>query len=413
MAKQYFKLENKVDNLLLDHPSDQKIKELISLFTKEQVLYSYFFKRIDNIDWFQFLKKADLFNIKYVPKNIKTEEVIQLPIWSLLIYLEKISKKTKEEINIIDDILEIITNLSEKRKKNESFDNYRNWYHIIRILCNLPNNKISIKILKYINIWLDSKFDSLLLVSSLLKELLPKFINKKSTKADIKKAESIFLQILEPKQTVYKSLNKFGHSPKIKLNLLESFLDKELFVLFAEKCSSQFVLKLSDYLENIIIYECFNSSLPFNINSDKYVIAFELNFQKKLTLIIKDSNQKEKLKLIIDDFTNYDKKSLLTYFNRQLQSVNNNSSKKFEDIINQKIDNFLNYYTGIKRLKETELTDAHTFIQTIIILIKDILKTKLIKDTKVIDVVSLKYSGNDYYCPIFKRIVILFASYDW
>src|ERR1700746_183170 len=144
--------------------------------------------------WFDFLKEQGYFDPKNNPEPVQVKEGFQLPLWESLRYLEKLAAEIREgkEHEYIDEILSIIKNVSENPK-----DNYRTWYIFIKLLGNIPNDRIPKQILNYIPVWLDSKFDTMLQSSELIENLLPKFLNENPTKDDIEKAEYILFFLLK------------------------------------------------------------------------------------------------------------------------------------------------------------------------------------------------------------------------
>ena len=112
-----------------------------------------------------------------IPNLFRVKGELQIPYWEVLEYLEKLSIQISQgkETELIDELLTVIENVSKHPK-----DNYRTWYTFIKILSSIPNEKIPVKILHFIPVWLSGKFDTMIQTSELCDKLLPKFLNDES-----------------------------------------------------------------------------------------------------------------------------------------------------------------------------------------------------------------------------------------
>ncbi|MHA1766530.1 MAG: hypothetical protein ACTSVK_09770, partial [Promethearchaeota archaeon] len=157
----YYSIINKIDMIVSGKIDKQEIFQLI----KSSNLEKYFFTQISSIDWFHLLKENGYFNPKRAPspKPADEEGSFYIPQWNVLPYLEKISKEITKPENerYVDDLLEIIKNVSTyKDEKGNHIDNYRTWWYFVKILSNIPNEKITDDIIELIPVWLDSKFET-------------------------------------------------------------------------------------------------------------------------------------------------------------------------------------------------------------------------------------------------------------
>lgn len=161
-----------------------------------EVIYSnYFFERVKNVKWFFPLKEKGFFSPEKapVPKPADKEGYWTIPRWNILDYLEKVS----EQVNVpgnekyADELLKIIKDVTYYHiKNNKCLDNYYTWWYFVKILSNLPDDKITSEIIDLIPHWLDSRFINSLQSEEILEKLLPKFLNSNNPEG-LEKAEKI------------------------------------------------------------------------------------------------------------------------------------------------------------------------------------------------------------------------------
>jgi len=175
--------------------SEKEIRALNLI--KEDISYeNYFFKRLDSLKWFIPLKEEGYFSPDKAPYPIPTKQdsTYTIPEWNILSYLERVSMKINVPVNeiYIDELLKIIKDVSNYRdSKGQHIDNHLTWWYFVKILLNIPNEKIPLDIIKLIPIWLTSKFDITLQGSDIATKLLPKFLPDNLTRDDVRKAEKI------------------------------------------------------------------------------------------------------------------------------------------------------------------------------------------------------------------------------
>jgi hypothetical protein len=157
-------------------PKEEAVLQLI----KEGKEYEdYFFRKVKDVKWFEILKNEGYFAPEKAPepKPVDKEGYWSIPHWNVLDYLEKVSQQVTEPGNekYIDELLNIIKDVTKYHIKNGNcLDNYRIWWYFVKILVNLPTEKITDEILDLIPVWLDSKFDNMLPATEILEKLLPK-----------------------------------------------------------------------------------------------------------------------------------------------------------------------------------------------------------------------------------------------
>lgn len=221
----------------------KKIK-LLNKISKRTAYEYKFFKEIKDIEWFDILKKRYYFKPNLNTQPQETEKgLFFIPQWNVLPYLEKVSQQVDKPENekYIKELINIISDVSQYHiDNNKVLDNYRTWYYFVKILCNIPNDKIPIEIIDLIPIWLDSRFDNILQGSEITTNLLPKFLTGNPN--DIQKAEKIIDYITALKE---KPIN----------TIIDPYLLKETFEKYSEdigiKCSEKVVKDLTMKIKTI------------------------------------------------------------------------------------------------------------------------------------------------------------------
>jgi len=169
-------------------------KDTIELI-KDSAFSDYLFKRLHTIKWYFPLKEAGYFKPEKAPGSqpADKEGFYSIPEWNVLPYLEKISEQIQKGQNekYIEELLGIIKDVTAYHVEHDNaLDNYRTWWYFVKILVNLPNEKITDEIINLIRIWLNSKFGTELQGTEITEKLFPKFLNSDDP-ADHKKAEKI------------------------------------------------------------------------------------------------------------------------------------------------------------------------------------------------------------------------------
>lgn len=181
--------------------SGDKKKELITEARKNKVYEDKLFEVMNEPELFNLLKEQRYFEtyIDTQPKETEKKRSFYIPRWNVLPYLENISKKlgSPENEHVLEGVLEIINKVS-KPESGSPIDNCTTWWYFVKILCNLPNDKVPIDIFDLLPIWLNSRFDNMLASSEIMTKLLPKFLTE--DKEDIRKAERIIKNITEIKE---------------------------------------------------------------------------------------------------------------------------------------------------------------------------------------------------------------------
>ena len=176
-----------------DDPTILEIKTVIDIYLKKEPYQRYLFSKLTNLKWLKYLKLYGYLTTNPQPIEVENSPgSFIIPQWYPLEYLEKVSKQIGSNEEAINDLLEIIKSVTNlKDAYGQHIDNYRTWHYFVKILLNLPNDKIPPDVIELIPTWLDSKFDTTLQGADIATELLPKFLPESPTSEDIQKAERV------------------------------------------------------------------------------------------------------------------------------------------------------------------------------------------------------------------------------
>ena len=149
MGNKFYNKAKKIDKILSYEKPSLFIKmQLLMFIISDKSCENYFFERVQNINFFNFLRLFRYFSASKALKPMKSQTdkaYFTIPTWNILLYLEKISEqikggKNKEYRNDLLYIIDAVTKYHVKHKR--PLDNYRTWSCFIRILINLPNASI-------------------------------------------------------------------------------------------------------------------------------------------------------------------------------------------------------------------------------------------------------------------------------
>jgi len=166
----------------------EEVEEVLRKSENDPTLKVYLFEKLKEskypIFWFNKLNKRGYFNPENNPSPVEFEDgVYRIPFWYELSLLEKycniesfINKK-----EIIDEIELIIDAIIEYRNgSGKKIDNYKTDWILIKILFNLPIDKIKIEYINYIKLAYISKWNTSLITGEIINNILLKIINNKS-----------------------------------------------------------------------------------------------------------------------------------------------------------------------------------------------------------------------------------------
>lgn len=423
-------------------PTTLEIKIMIDVYLEKDEYKRYFFSKLENVIWLKYLKLYSFFKSNPRPIEIKDSPGhYSIPRWYVLDYLEKISELLKDNnVDLINELLNIICTVTNlKDEKGQHIDNYLTWWYFIKVLLNIPNNKIPLDIVELISIWLDSRFDNTLSGSDIATKMLPKFLNSDDPE-DWKKAEKIvdiitsikWIPLSEERAVL---LGK-EYEPKTTLDtywLLKSF--KLNARKIGERCSENIIFTIADRLKEIFRkeYKELGMDIDFkennyrinvkHLNEFEYKVAIELVNKKNLN----KKNQKDKFSKSLDveiiklfdfdlrncksdeSFIEKIKKELLQ--NKNFTDLKEEFDEKLKLLYNQTFSDYSDIWLRtISSGKDEIITEVK---EALTLILRDIILSKIKEDKEDGIIIFTKFLGEEYKYPIFKRLVIFAIGNEW
>jgi len=300
---------------------EKNADEVLQLLRNDENFRNHFFKKLKTVDWFERLKKEGYFSPDRAPGPIPSypEGYFSIPVWNVLPYLEKVSLEAGKPGNekYIGELLKIIKDVTNHHVKHErSLDNYHTWSCFVKILLNLPADKIPLETIGFIREWLTSRFSNRLPGSDVATKLLPKFLDSADPE-DWKKAEKIIEIITAIKWTPLKEETEEVLRKKEEASLL---VDKHWLlksfeantVKIGERCGKETIITLADRLKEILEHECRDEkndysyiwfrSLFSHRDRSIYDAKVTLTVLLKNVLLAKAGKDREETKKILDKF---------------------------------------------------------------------------------------------------------------
>lgn len=372
----FYEKAKRIDRLLNNHFSDSVQAELFNIIIDDIAITEYFLKKVESIKWFDPLKARDFFIPKKapIPKPADQEGCFIIPEWNVLPYLERVSQQIDISGNekYIDELLSIIQEVTDYHIKHEKvLDNYRTWFYFVKILLNIPNNKIPLEIIDFIPVWLDSKFDSTLQGSEIAIKLLPKFLT--DNPEDIKKAEKIidYITAFKPVPLSEERAKLLGKKEEFRFIIdphwLEEAFDKYSEII-GEKCSEKVIKDLASKIRSLLTseedetYKSFYEEAEYSESEPLEVLTSIL----KRILLVKAKNDINTTQGILKD---YFKDKYLYFPKMALYVIGQNIDKYSElfwEVLNTEADDLMmekTLYFGdeLKHLLENlkNFTDEH------------------------------------------------------
>ena len=412
-----------------------KEEAVLNLLKEDSAYENYFFKKASDIKWFESLKIRSFFAPQKAPAPACADEegYFIIPEWNILSYLEKVSQQvsTPENEKYIDHLLEIIRDVSNfKSPSGKHIDNYRTWYYFAKILCNLPNDKITEEIVNLIPIWLDSGFSTSLPGEVIAGKLLPKFLNS-SKLEDWKKAERIIEIITDIKwvQVPPKQRNIYEREMEAKTSIEPYWLKEGIekhFERIGEVCSTSVIEGIG---KNIL-----------QIFSRQYVHSYDVNYEDKhyqITHSLLETGQHQISVYSLKYPENWDgfsrdqvEKTAVSGF--EVSAFKNEADfvvkvketlvEKFFPELTAEFDEALSSiyslydysYVWWSSLNESfEHMHVEDTEKILTFILKEILSAKARSSNQETGKVLERFLGKDYPYPLFKRLVLFVAAIEW
>ena len=372
--------------------------------------------------WFNFLKQGGYFDPNNNPEPVKVKEGYQIPYWEILAYLEKLSTQIAQgvEAELIDELLHVIKNVSEHPK-----DNNRTWYMFIKILSNLPNNKIPIEILNYLPIWFSGKFDTMLQTSELCDKLIPKFLLDNPSTSDIDKLQQIlhFVLSIEKKEAenAWNSSTGKYHSRMYLHFVTDLFAKKDYINKIVQYCPNAIILDLGRTLKFLLL------DYPEGINSEiktennLYEVKITVEKENLIVLAKVKDNEDVNSGLIINDWENKSESELKYELVTRLAEYgiayvpNNESGDIFKRLYFSVSNDLLSVFnfSSIRRLNDKFSTNEKV-INVFALIFRDLLNEKTKQNpSEALTLLNTIWFDSKYNLPFFKRIVLYVISENW
>jgi len=373
--------------------------------------------------WFNFLKAEGYFDPAKNPEPVQVKDGFQIPYWEVLFYLEKLSLQMKEgkELEIADELIEVIKTVSEHPK-----DNFRTWYMFIKILSNIPNNKIPIEILNFIPLWLSGRFDTMIQTSELTEKLLPKFLNDEPTTADIEKAELILHYLFQVEKTEIQEdiWDGEGNSYRSRLYLhflSDKFEKRNLASKVVKYCSSTIILELGrtikflllDYPKgvNSLLKDRENEyEIKIHVDKENLLVSSKLKESEVInaTSILANWEDKNEMEL---------KQELISILKKQ--NINYTPSNNKDDTF-QRLNFALNTdltsafgFNSIRKLGD-RYSNNEKVLNVFSLIFRDLLDEKAKQNPEeTISLLKTFCYNKKYRIPFFKRISLYVICENW
>lgn len=373
--------------------------------------------------WFNFLKAEGYFDPEKNPEPVQVKEGFQIPYWEVLGYLEKLSIQISQgnETELTDELIEVIKNVSEHPK-----DNYRTWYVFIKILSNLPNEKIPVEILNFIPVWLTGKFDTMLQTSELTDKLLPKFLNDEPAPADIEKAELILHYLFQVEKTEIQEDIWDGDGDSYRSRLYLHFLSdkfekRNLAPKVVKYCSSNIILELGRTIKFLLL------DYPKGVNTllkdEKKEYEIKIHIEKENLLVsskLKDGEVANATLTLAnwEDKSETELKQELVSILKQ-QNINYIPSNDNDDTF-QRLNFALNTdltsafgFNSIRKLDD-RYTNNEKVLNVFSLIFRELLDEKAKQNSvEAISLLKIFCYDKKYRIPFYKRIALYVIYENW
>jgi hypothetical protein len=444
----YYKIVSQIDKILASGYSQITWNSLLKIIQDDILYENYFFNNVVDIVWFFPLKEKDYFNPEKAPGPKPADEkgYVTIPLWNVLLYLEKVSKQvdTPENEGYIDELLNIIREVTQYHcSHNKCLDNYNTWFYFIKILLNIPNDKIPIPIINFIPEWLYSKHPSTLLSHDIALELLPKFLPENPTNEDIKKAEKIFESIVEIRwkekpRGFIETLAGIKKEPYLIVDhhwLTESLINRKNVQKIGEKCSDNPIFIVADKLKTIFREQMNPSGFDVKINNIQYrvVVNHVDDFEFKCFGGVLDEEKRKELeghekffrKMLYFpekqfEFVIPDCKSSKNFAEQMISKLEAEKLRQIENDFNKRIIHFYkNMFNDFSYIWYENLTEVPHWIDSssakelLVLILKELIVAKVRAERSFGEKIIKKFLGDSYQYSLFKRFALFVIGEFW
>ncbi|MFN8287712.1 MAG: PIN domain-containing protein [Chitinophagales bacterium] len=403
-------------------PTKEQVLFALGLVDSDESYKQYFFKKIESSVWFKILKSSGEFNPSKNPAPIQLNDGIQVPLWDPLVYLEKLSLQIKngQSLELIDEIVAIINETSQK-----PVDNYKTWYLFIKILANLPKEKIPIETLKFIPTWFSGSFDTMMQSSEICDNLLPKFLSESPTTDDIQKAEVILKYLFSIEKVEVTGQGRLVtdaesyHSKVYMYYLTDALIDKKLTKKIVAYCSDNIIIELAEKIKTL------GFDFPGGINFSLKIIDKSYSCKAEIVnedLIVKILVEDGKIigEGIIEKFENLTDEQVKAYLIALLEKLEvvyeENEENEWEiQILTNALANG-NYHFSDDAISELNYRSHHgdKVIEVFSLIFRNLLNDK-VQQNKEEGLLLLKVFAfkNKYRSTFFRRVILFVIRENW
>lgn len=453
-----------------DEPTTLERKIVIDVYLKKEEYQRYFFSKLVSVTWLKFLIIYGFFKSPPEPiELIDSPGNFQIPHWYVLDYLERISVGLEDDSeDIIEQVLNImcvVTNFKDEHGKH--LDNYRIWWYFVKILLNIPNDKIADDVINLIPIWLGvkienrevsqySKFDTSLPGSEIATKLLPKFLDSDNPE-DWKKAERIIEIITTIKwkpaysaeykkqiEEKYKSIldkpeKKRTEEEKLKISFLD--LDKEepqtvldtYWLLeslkknadkIAEKCSGKVIFDLADKMKQIFNKEYSPAHPTIEFRGTTYRMTIEQSGDFDYSIWINLEEEILERKVSLEEKPHIELKGCRdkkTFIERvKLGLLKRPKFKGLKDELDGELKTIYELlpqdfsFMWFRNLFSDPELRIYGTEETLTAILRDVTLAEARRNKEVtLKGIFSKFFGSEYRYPIFRRIVLFVIGEEW
>lgn len=372
--------------------------------------------------WFNFLKQGGYFDPNNNPEPVKVMEGYNIPYWEILAYLEKLSIQIAQgvEIELTNELLEIIKNVSEHPK-----DNNRTWYMFIKILSNLPNDKIPLEIFNYLPIWFSGKFDTMLQTSELCDKLIPKFLLDNSSQTDIDKIQKIlqFVFSVEKKEVenIWNNKGALYHSRMYLHFITDLFAKNDYIHKIVQYCPNSIILNLGRTLKFVLLDYPEGINSEIKTENDLYEVKITVEKENLFVFTKIKNDEKVNPSFLIKEWEDKSesvlKHELITGLAKygMVYVPSDESEDIFKRLYFSVSNDLLSVFnsSSIRKLNDRYSTNEKV-INVFALIFRDLLNEKTKQNpNEAIILLKTFWFDNKYSLPFFKRIVLYVISENW
>jgi len=406
-------------------PTKEQVIFVLALMDSDGAYERDFYKRLSKASWFEILNRKGVFKPENNPSPVQVKEGIRIPFWEPLRYLERLSLQIKngEKHELIDSIITIINNASKN-----PVDNFQTWYVFIKIIINLPNEKISIELLNLIPVWLSDDVDTMIQSSEICNKLLPKFLNDHPTFDDNAKAEIILKHLFSIEKCLVlksKKPRRYESSYRSRFympELKDILIEKEYVKTIVAKSSNRIIFDLAENIRILRFDFPEGIRITFKLQETKYNIKSNIE-NDNLDIVISEENHHGKIigSALFEKFAYCTDQQIRNFYISTLSEFgiqyeeNEDNEFNFEMLINALTNGSYYYFPDdlISKLNDP-FQHGDSVIEVFSLIFRDMLNEKVKQNSETgISLLQLFAFDNKYRLSFFRRVVLFVIGDNW